>query len=497
MDNDKKFENRLLKKLRNRMIVTYTIIAVIAIIAISVFLIQEYSLSQKQQAETFASSMSVQIKKNINSYLHFIKNSSMIIFENEDFINYSPENAQSKTKQELDIEEQISDKMNGIAITQNLSDFGIIYKNGDISGKISNGTKELFGEKIFTELYSLINTNENGTWLTSYENNYNRVYYIQKINANAIMLTSFYSTEFDKVFVKDSLITELYIYLVDNDGNVLYASENTEKSTGDTLENESLELFQNNINKSFINDKYIGAITSCDDSINIICFFHTDKVLADNADKTTWLLSVILGVTVLCICAGFVFAGKYTNDYEGIIKKYKKNNDIDEVTGLYNSMGIDEQISERIETSLMGSTYAFALIKIDDFDEIGSHLGTEFVNDTLNELAKQITCAFKTTDILGINEKHEFIIFADFSDFDLFKAHNMLKDRCNSVCNSFKNFCVGDDKSVKINISMGVCVYPDNGKCFDELYENAKTALDISTKSDQSICIFYDTLRNK
>lgn len=485
-----------MRSLRSRMIVIYTVLAVILYFSTSAFLIYRYNKSLKSQARDFSKLMSLQLQKSIASYLHEVEHMGMAVFEDKDSISYYPSEGGKNSYDDIQKRQDITDKLISLSLMENYCDFGIIYRGRATAGKISDGTLDAFGSGIFEELYSIVQK-DGEAWITDYINKSNRIYYTKIINDNAVLLVSVYATELDTVFQNIGDSSEARIYLTDRNGQILYACENTEEHIGEKLDNKASEIFSGSTNVSVISNDYIGSVLQTENDWNVYCFISEKAVLVPVAKIKTWLFSIGLGILFVFISIGFLISSKYTAYGEGRLRMLRDTDYMDKLTGLFNGMGVEEEISDRIETCLMGSTYAFILVKIKDFDDIRIRLGSNYTDDSLKKLGDMISASFSSKDIIGINENSEFVIFADFSDFDLFKAHNTLKERCKVLCSLFKDFYAGDENEHKLYMAMGVCVYPDNGKTFDELYDNAAKALEISVKAEKDSCVFFDTLKNK
>lgn len=483
------------RHLRNRMIFAYTALMLVVYVVTCVFFVNMHQEAIIDRTKKFTSDMCLQLHKGVRNYLESIEKAGVAIFSDEDYISYYPTGNDEKSYEEIRQEEIITDKLLTIGLTDNFCDQGIMYRNGDHTGKISDGTQDIFGEDMFEKLYAQAEKKNGSAWLINYEGDCSRVYFVKIVNENAVMLTSFYTTEFDNIFEKNIESSKAKIYFTDSNGTILYSSPNADEGIGEKMPEELTKLFPDNGNACVTSDNYIGAVTQGQRGWSVYCCIEKQSAFTSSVDNDTKMIAVGFIALAVFIVVGFVISSAYTSGGEGWRKKMRSSDYIDPVTGLFNGLGVEEEISDRIETCLMGSTYAFVLVKIKDFELINKRLGSDYTDDALKKLSDLLTASFRTKDIIGINEESEFVIFADFSDFDLFKAHNLLKERCNDVCAQFKDFYIGEEHDQKLYMSMGVCVYPDNGKTFDELYESASKALALSMKDEKDSCIFYDSMK--
>ena len=55
---------------------------------------------------------------------------------------------------------------------------------------------------------------------------------------------------------------------------------------------------------------------------------------------------------------------------------------------------------------------------------------------------------------------------------------------------------VGENGDFKLDISVGVCIYPDHGKSFDELEFKARQALSKAMESESDMLYYYDNKKS-
>ena len=141
-------------------------------------------------------------------------------------------------------------------------DFGIVYRNNHVVGKISNGTKELFGENLFNDLSSFINRSRtNDGWKTGCNGDYKRIYYTKKINENAVLVLSFYAAELDNVLEYTTGIKDMSIRLVNSSYGIIYSSDTNE--IGESLP-KAIRSRIDGINASAImDDEYLITMSKC------------------------------------------------------------------------------------------------------------------------------------------------------------------------------------------------------------------------------------------
>ena len=114
-------------------------------------------------------------------------------------------------------------------------------------------------------------------------------------------------------------------------------------------------------------------------------------------------------------------------------------------------------------------------------------MGHAFGDLVLKTLGEQLSQEFRKTDILGRLGGDEFVIFLR----DI-KTEDVIKMEADKILNFFKSFKVGDYVKYSATASIGVAMYPDDGKNFEELYKAADNALYEAKKQGKNRLIYYN-----
>lgn len=67
------------------------------------------------------------------------------------------------------------------------------------------------------------NTKTGFGWFFDYSKCYDQLYYLKRLNKNAILIAAFYSRELSDALTASDDMSELQSYLVDEDYNILYS----------------------------------------------------------------------------------------------------------------------------------------------------------------------------------------------------------------------------------------------------------------------------------
>lgn len=144
----------------------------------------------------------------------------------------------------------------------------------------------------------------------------------------------------------------------------------------------------------------------------------------------------------------------------------------DPLTGLYNKIVTKTMIEDIITKKQPRQSHAFMIIDIDNFKAVNDNFGHLTGDDVLINVASQLKSLFGEEDIVGRIGGDEFVVFMSGirSTKDiLIKAAALSRVlRCDYHT---------DTKECSISGSIGISVYPNDGKTYAELLQSADTAL--------------------
>lgn len=168
-------------------------------------------------------------------------------------------------------------------------------------------------------------------------------------------------------------------------------------------------------------------------------------------------------------------------------KRLEDKADTDLLTELTNKAATERMISEYIENFPDGRGVLF-ILDIDNFKKVNDTMGHAFGDVLLKTLGKQIKTEFRVTDIVGRTGGDEFMVFLK----DI-KDDQIVEREANRVTQFFKDFKAGDGYvKYSASASIGVSIFPDDGKTFKELYVSADQALYRAKKRGKNQLVFFN-----
>ncbi len=166
-------------------------------------------------------------------------------------------------------------------------------------------------------------------------------------------------------------------------------------------------------------------------------------------------------------------------------KELEEKADTDLLTSLNNKLATERKVKEYIENHPKEQAMMFVL-DIDNFKKINDTLGHAFGDEVLRSFGHQIGAVFRATDVVGRVGGDEFLIFLKHLN-----EESLLEKEARKLCYFFRNFQAGEYVKYAATASIGVAIFPNDGKDFESLYKAADTALYIAKKRGKNQLAFY------
>lgn len=160
----------------------------------------------------------------------------------------------------------------------------------------------------------------------------------------------------------------------------------------------------------------------------------------------------------------------------------------DPLTNLYNKAVTKELVDEFLISEDGQGMHAFYLFDIDNFKVVNDNFGHAVGDAVISEVADKLGQFFRTSDIVGRIGGDEFLVFVkNIAD------RSVVSHKAEEICKSFHDLFKSNIGRVDTSLSIGICVLPEDGSSFDELYEKADVALYVSKNKGKNTFAFYDT----
>jgi len=156
----------------------------------------------------------------------------------------------------------------------------------------------------------------------------------------------------------------------------------------------------------------------------------------------------------------------------------------DPLTGLLNRIAFEEQLMELVTQHEPDNIHALLIIDVDGFKRVNDTYGHHFGDRVLIDIAGSLRAMMRSDDLIGRIGGDEYMVCLK----NVREGSGFLERRSAFICQALsKQF--GND--VAISGSIGLSLYPKDGRTFDELYLKADKALYYAKHHGKNRFVFY------
>lgn len=466
-----------MKKLKYMLIAGFAAIAVGAILISSLLAIRKTDDILKAKVATLVSSLNVQMKLNLDSYISRMETIGTLAFAVEDAYTYDATDPNNDEYEALTTEKSISDQLYSLCIMENFVDYGIVYRNNHTVGKLSNGTISLFGDKLFEDLSAMITQQRtNDGWSAGYAENFNRIYYVKQIHENALLVISFYASELESVFDNPETLADMTIRLTSDSYETIYSSDEND-TYGEPIPAEISSRISGQTAATVLDDEYLVTVSSGGDDWYVICSIPTAIILNEKNEIRVFITLTALVAAILAVLLGMGLSLKLTDVVTNLVTTLDDKAHTDQLTGVLNKRSFEEATEERLKNSLVIEKHALILLDVDNFKGVNDTLGHAYGDQVLTHIGRTLMSVFSAEDFLGRIGGDEFCVFMNITPRTDTEYEELVRAKCRMLAEEFHQYYTGDNGDYKISCSMGVALFPTHGKSFKELYAAADEAL--------------------
>ena len=159
--------------------------------------------------------------------------------------------------------------------------------------------------------------------------------------------------------------------------------------------------------------------------------------------------------------------------------------EIDALTGALNRGTFIARAGELLELE-ENAKHAFLMVDLDGFKQVNDTLGHSAGDQALTQLVSTIRSRLRGSDYIGRIGGDEFIIM-----MRNIPNENIAEVKVRQLCSSLRRKLAD---GVELSVSIGVSMYPGDGRIFDDLYKNADIALYQAKQSGKNCFCFFNTL---
>lgn len=490
--NSEQYAEKRLQQFFVRILLIMAISVVVISIAATVGILSRATTVMKRNTATLLTANGTQLKDNVNSYIDKVESTAALIFSDEIYYNYDATDETIPEYDRIQYQNAISDRIVDLAIMDSYGDFGIVYANDKTVGWISNSTKATYEDTSIYEELSKHITNErtNEGWFLADNEELDKLYYVKRVNDNAVIASSIYSTELARVFEMPKELKGVSIRLIDDDMRILYSSDKNE--VGYFVPEIFRDVIRDEHRVLFTTDQYIVDVNTCKNGWRILCTMSLSDALLDIRELELFAVSFcILIASVFLILVALAFR-KLSNPMGGMVQELQDKAERDGLSGLLNKISFEQHFDREREKLSKGDELAFMIMDVDHFKTINDTLGHAYGDQVIVRTSKVLVESMGAYGTIGRIGGDEFAVFFNLKTMIGNNKRDEIISLIEKLSEEFLKTFSEEHEKYELSLSIGLYYGQADEQVFQEIYRKADSALYKSKKAGRNRYTIYE-----
>ncbi len=461
------------KSLRFRVILLFSLIIFLLTIFITAVPLRRSLDSLRTSFSDLMTSGTGQLGSNLDENFEWVEKTASLMFADPIVYEYDPMKGYYTDYHKLQIEKQIYESIEQLGIMGNYVDFGVIYSNGDRVGWISeNLASSYINGGMYDDFASCITNETDGSgWSFGHNGNYDKFYYVKRVNEHALIMISFYSSEIDEYFrISDKVSDEITISLVDDNDEVLYS--NDDLTIGMKLDREIANLASKDTDSTKFDKNHIVTTCRCKNGWRLVCSIPQEIINSRTVRVQHFtLIFAALSCIVFLIIANLLYF-RLSRPFEGMMTDLNRQANYDSLSNVLNKGAFEAESKKHIERLKSGDCIGFLMIDMDNFKQINDNLGHEYGDEVIQRLGGLLREMSSNDNTIGRLGGDEFAVYFDLSKVSIVSAERQMHDYVDQLIYNFSAKFSEEHRRFGLSLSCGAVVAAYSVD-YDELYRQA------------------------
>jgi diguanylate cyclase (GGDEF)-like protein len=434
---------------------------------------------------------------NVDAYLENIKETGSLFFSDEIYYKYDATDDENGEFEKIQAENAIVDRIQDLGVLQNYADFGVVYANNHTVGWISTESYKLFndGEMYAVFASKITDSKTESGWFADFNNLHNTIYYVKRLNENAILFTSFYARELESVFEVPEDLSEMHIRLVDEDNVVLYSNDKDE--IGGVLDDTIAQVVATHGDGTTFDSDYLVTANSCNKGKwELICSMPDKVVMREVYASRTFTYIFSAGMLVVVLLVAFFTFRKVSDPMGELVAALAEKAEKDQLTGLFNKVSFQSTSMALLEQGKSSDTYVFVMMDMDNFKKVNDSMGHKIGDEVLMRLASLVKRCYSPSVIKGRLGGDEFALFVCFSGLKDDEVRSIVDAHMDEFRGEFAQEFAEERESCSVSLSAGIVLSHGNEMDFETMYKSADKALYKSKRDGKDRITYYEDINN-
>ena len=467
-----------LQKIQSKQLTAALLLILAFMVAVCSFLIvRSEGLTRENTARLMATDTE-QIELNASNYFKTVQNTAQLMFTDKSYYAYDPVTSELDAYSKTQAENAVRDRIFDIGSTESFSDFGVVYADGSHLGWISQTTLGLFNDGGMYEEFEgrITDVARQSGWTFDVRGNTHRLWYVKRLNDDALLVMSVYSSSMAEVFAAPEGLGDATVSLVDDDNTVLFSSD--EDSIGQPLDEQVAALVGTEGNTSSYNDRYFAASSTAENGWRVVVASPTDSVMGQFESMRNVIYLFLAFMIVLFVLVGGIVYLRISRPVDTLVEDLSARARTDQLTGLLNKVTYETTVREMIEAKQAQSIFGYLILDVDRFKNINDRFGHVRGDEVLKQMGSTIRdcCVHASaTGRVGGDEFSSFTFIEGAGEDEMRAFGRELVDRI--IVQVRRDFSGPKWKGMHITVSIGEAIAPAGSVTFDDLYKAADAAL--------------------
>lgn len=458
--------------------IVYVAITVIFAVVVSSMFINSSRETMEKNASDLIAADAHQIELNVDSYLDTVETVCSLLFSDEDYYGYYDTNPDLSDYERIVAKDAIAARIIDLGMMENFCDFGVVYPNDKYAGWISQTTESMFPNGGTYEYFSGLITDvrrEEG-WATGVMGNTERIYFVKRLNPNAVAVLSFYTNEFNRVFTVPDELSQMTVRMLDGNGVIIYSTDESE--IANCLPEDISLMINDQTGISAMDDNYLVTSNNLNNGWRVVTSISTANLMQDQINLRTTVIMIVVVISLVIIFIQLVILTRFNKSVTDVVQKLEGDASTDLMTGLLNKTSFRHQSEADLRLPDGKQSKVFFVMDLDNFKQINDQLGHKTGDEVIINMGKLLGEVFSEDFVkVGRIGGDEFAVYCSFTDKTVERAEEWAKYKSERVYIAFEKVFKDKIDQFKLSVSMGVLIEGGADSKYEELYKKADAAL--------------------
>lgn len=458
--------------------VVYVAITVVFVVVVSGMFMNSTRATMEKNASDLIAADAHQIELNVDSYLDTVETVCSLLFSDENYYEYYDTDPTLSEYERIVAKDAITARIVDLGMMENFSDFGIVYTNDKNAGWISQTTSGMFPNGGIYDYFSGLITDsrrEEG-WATGVMGNTDRIYFVKRLNPNAVAVLSFYTNEFDRVFTVPDELSQLTVRMLDSNGVIIYSTDESEISS--LLPEEISSLINDQTGISAMNSNYLATSNNLNNGWKVVTSISTSDLMQEQIHlRNTIIMLVIMG-SFAVILVQLITIRKFNQSVNNVVNKLEDDASTDLMTGLLNKTSFRLQSEADLASDSDKKSKVFFVMDLDNFKQVNDQLGHKVGDEVIVTMGRLLGEVFSEKAVkVGRIGGDEFAVYCSFRNKNKERAEEWARYKTERVYLAFEKMFKDRIEQFNLSVSMGVLIEGEADSSYEDLYKRADSAL--------------------